>query len=101
MKYVVGLVCLVAVATIATPAQAGVGFNVGVGVPVYAPPVYAPPAYYAAPPAVYGAPPVYSAPAPVYVAPAPAYAPVVYGPRVGIYYGGWGGRWGYRGRWHR
>jgi hypothetical protein len=101
MKHVVALVCLVAVATIVTPAQAGVGFNVGVGVPVYAPPVYAPPAYYAAPPAVYGPAPVYAAPAPVYVAPAPAYAPVVYGPRVGIYYGGWGGRWGYRGRWHR
>ncbi len=37
MKCLVALACLFAVGVLATPAQAGVGVNVGVGVPLYAP----------------------------------------------------------------
>ena len=54
-------------------AQAGVHWNVNIGIPV---PVYAEPAYYAPPPVYYAPPPVYYAPPP----------PVYYQPRPVVVY---------------
>ena len=59
----------------ATYAQAGVRFNIGISLPIFAPP---PRPVYVVPRPVYVVPapaPVYVQPAPVYVQPAPVYVP--------------------------